>query len=1103
MGAGRDVKVENALDTSHLSEDRRQVTKGVMGSGAGFSVGTRDQRSGHQQDQETVVASTIGSVGGDVTIVAGRNYSQVGSVLQTPKGDVDVLAQRISIKSAEQTGNDVQSTAFRQSGLSVSVSAPALSALEDTGKMLDNVGKVGDARMQALGLASTAIKAKDAANALLSDPKAAGGLSISVTVGSSKSKSRTETTTTTQQASEITAGGNIRLTATGADKDSSIEVQGSDLAAGGKLAIKADGAVSLSSSQDTVKQRSENSSSSAALGVAVNVGSSGASFGVTASASLARGKSDGDDVIQRNTHLQGQQVSIESGGDTTLKGAVVAGDQVKVHAGGNLNIESLQDTSKFHSESNQVGGSVTMGAGVSGNASYGQSKVNSDYASVTEQSGIRAGSGGFQVDVKGNTDLRGGSITSTQAAVDAGANTFKTGSLTLSDIENKADYKGSSFAVSGGFSSDKRSTEEIKKDNDAIKAAQANGQYTWSPMSTGQAQQPGQPQAQGNSFGVGVTSGNASSTTKAGISGIAGNQTARTGDAESGIKQIFDKEKVQQDIQAQVAITQTFGKEAAKQIGEFADTQLLKAAKLRAEASAAQDDRSYGDLNAQAEALEKQWGPQGTMRIAAHAVLGGLTGNLSGAAGAAVGTLTGPQVQTALQKAGLDDSLVNSLTTLASSAAGAAVGGIAGAGTAFNEVTNNFLAHQQRQQLEALRAKSLRGKLSVDESRTLVTLEIADQMSDELLAKFSKRQPLTRDQKNDLAAYAAVYMESKYGDEFRSLSPQAAAARVGQEIANLSMNPPSANYTYPYAGSNDAMSAWVKDTYVGGERVFAYLFGAAPQSIERDIFLAAKKNIGMVGDSQWNDGMLPSSIIRNSMGAEIEPLRNSATAALGYLAGQGLGYEKEDKDRIATFLSITSDIYGSMLFPKQVLEIEKLTTRSSGGARKDPDGKGGTGPSSKLPEVDDLTSQLAREQLDRSGVNKGAIDVVAEGRIRGRVYIDTNQKARSPENADATEATGVPRNTVDARAERFGLVNADMATAHAEIGVIQQAVKSGVAKGADMELTVSGRDICGFCRGDIPAAAEAAGLKSLTILEQTTGVTWYWKPGMRNIKIKR
>ncbi|MBB3193723.1 hemagglutinin repeat-containing protein [Roseateles terrae] len=689
LQAGRDVTLENALDTRQSHSERQVVTKGLTGAGAGFSIGTRDQRSGQDAITQTVVASTVGSVGGDVSIIAGRNYSQVGSLLQTPKGDVDVLAQRISVTAAAQEGQDVQTTSFRQSGLSVSVSAPVISAMTSTMDMADNIGKVSDARMQALGAASTAIKAKEAVQALQADPKAAGGLSISITVGSSQSTSRTETTTTTHQGSEITAGGDIRLTAQGAGADSGIHIQGSDLAAAQRLALKAEGDVSLVSAQDRVRQKSSNSSSSAAVGVAMGVGSSGASIGITASASQARGKSDGEDVIQRNTRLEGQQVSIKSGGDTTLKGAVVSGDQVKVAAGGNLSIESLQDTSKFKSESMQVGGSATIGAGFSGSVSGGQSKIKSDYASVTEQSGIRAGDGGFQVEVKGHTDLQGGAITSTQAAVVTGVNSLDSGSLTLSDIQNKADYKGSSYNVSVGFG---KKEEGGKKGGEAPKPT--DGSYQLTEVKPG-----GAP---GNSAGFGYSSGSDSSVTQAGISGVAGNTSARTGDVETGIKQIFDKSKVQQDLAAQVAITQTFGKEASQQVGDFAQTQMNEAKALLTKAQEESDPGKKAELEKQAAAIERDWGDHGVLRLAAHTVIGGLTGNMSGAAGAAAGTLTAPAVADALKNAGVQGDLAKSLTALASTAVGAAVGGGAAGGvTAFNEVTNNYLKHAQVLQKKA------------------------------------------------------------------------------------------------------------------------------------------------------------------------------------------------------------------------------------------------------------------------------------------------------------------------------------------------------------------------------------------------------------------
>uniref|UniRef100_UPI003DA0433C hypothetical protein n=1 Tax=Xanthomonas oryzae TaxID=347 RepID=UPI003DA0433C len=51
---------------------------------------------------------------------------------------------------------------------------------------------------------------------------------------------------------------------------------------------------------------------------------------------------------------------------------------------------------------------MTFGMGFSASGSYSSNKVNGDFASVKEQSGIQAGDGGFDIRVHGNTDLKGG-----------------------------------------------------------------------------------------------------------------------------------------------------------------------------------------------------------------------------------------------------------------------------------------------------------------------------------------------------------------------------------------------------------------------------------------------------------------------------------------------------------------------------------------------------------------------------------------------------------------------------------------------------------------------------------------------------------------------
>ena len=129
---------------------------------------------------------------------------------------------------------------------------------------------------------------------------------------------------------------------------------------------------------------------------------------------------------------------------------------------------------------------------------------------------------------------------------------------------------------------------------------------------------------------------------------------------------------------------------------------------------------------------------------------------------------------------------------------------------------------------------------------------------------------------------------------------------------------------------------------------------------------------------------------------------------------------------------------------------------------------------------------------------------IAEGRVNGRTYIDTNQTARSFRTINPSERTLVPLNKIFDRARDSNIVNANMRTAHAEIGVIQQASKEGVTRGADMIINVSGRRVCGFCRSDIPFADHNAGLKSLTVIEEVTGKQFYWNPsrGIRHLRPK-
>ncbi|MDF7676799.1 hemagglutinin, partial [Neisseriaceae bacterium ESL0693] len=85
--------------------------------------------------------------------------------------------------------------------------------------------------------------------------------------------------------------------------------------------------------------------------------------------------------------------------------------------------------------------------GASGSADYSHSKINADYAAVTEQSGLFAGDDGYQVNVGGHTQLTGALITSTDKAEQTGKNQLTSGTIGFTDLHNHSNYKGEGVGI--------------------------------------------------------------------------------------------------------------------------------------------------------------------------------------------------------------------------------------------------------------------------------------------------------------------------------------------------------------------------------------------------------------------------------------------------------------------------------------------------------------------------------------------------------------------------------------------------------------------------------------------------------------------------------
>ena len=308
---------------------------------------------------------------------------------------------------------------------------------------------------------------------------------------------------------------------------------------------------------------------------------------------------------------------------------------------------------------------------------------------------------------KGNTTLTGGAITSTDQAVQQGNNRFQTGgTLTATDIQNQASYSAQSAGINLGSS--------IRLD--------------------------GQLAPAGTGAGFGRDSGDAASATRATISGIAGDKDARTGDRETGIAPIFDADRVQKNIDAQVAITQRFGTLAPKAAADYAAS---RSAALRAQAKEADPDQRAALL---AEA--GKWDEGGAYRVALHAALGGLTGGAAGALGAGAAAGAAPLLNTlqenitqTLKDAGAGDTIAKvagqiiAQTTAAGLGAAASGGSTAGAAMGFNVDANNRQLHPDEYAFARRMAQNrqLRDTLSKMEGRVISADELEGRIVAEIL----------------------------------------------------------------------------------------------------------------------------------------------------------------------------------------------------------------------------------------------------------------------------------------------------------------------------------------------------------------------------------
>ena len=196
-------------------------------------------------------------------------------------------------------------------------------------------------------------------------------------------------------------------------------------------------------------QRVETNSNSSGWNVSANIGMrTGGLVGWSASAYKGTENGIEDSTTHTGTHVVGSnKVSITSGNDTNLTGSTISGKSVTVNVGNNLTVESLQDSQIYHETSKSNGLSISGANFISQPTINGvnvKGNIDSTYTSVTEQSGIHAGSDGMNLAVGNTTTLKGATITSKATPE---KNKMSTKSLVMEDIHNEASYKAKKSGI--------------------------------------------------------------------------------------------------------------------------------------------------------------------------------------------------------------------------------------------------------------------------------------------------------------------------------------------------------------------------------------------------------------------------------------------------------------------------------------------------------------------------------------------------------------------------------------------------------------------------------------------------------------------------------
>lgn len=674
LAAGNNLTLAAGKDTYTETDTSSKSHTGLMnGGGLSVMIGNQSMGTTYVDNEVSYTGSLVGSTDGRVTMSAGNDVHITDGTVLSQTGTT-IVGKNVTIDAAVGTSDITQTQKQSSAGIHVGLTGGAANVANSVAGSAQAAHQSSDKRVQAL-------YAAQAAQALFSTGGGSGtsgaqaignaaqgntqDISLRIGLGASSATSTQTTHDDTAYGSSIRSNGDVTIAATGGD----LNVIGSQIS-GNNVTLAAANNLNLLSQAEQHTDKSDSHNSSGEVGFSI-----GQTTGIYLSVSAGQAQGHGNGTTHAESGVTAADtLTLISGNDTTIRGAQAKGNEVLADIGGNLNIASEQDTNDYAAHSVQAGLTLVYGfsgggAGVSG--SLAASKTKSDYASVNQVSGIGAGDGGFQIHVGGNTDLHGAVIAS---SADSSKNLFDTGTLTFSNIENKASYSSESISVGGGVGT------------------------SGNKMGMGT----------GISGGIGVPqNGSESSTTHAGIAegaivtrnddtNLTGLDRKPTLD-DQALKQIFDAQKVQEN----------------QQVGALAGQVGM---------TAVGDIASYMARNATTAQEQQSWSDGGSNKVILHGLVGAATAALGGgnAAGGALGAAGSEAASRAMQQYLVDNGYTpgtpafNAMMQLGSAAVGG-VGGGAGASTALDGEQYNRQLHPDEKDLAGRLAAESDGKYTAEQ----------------------------------------------------------------------------------------------------------------------------------------------------------------------------------------------------------------------------------------------------------------------------------------------------------------------------------------------------------------------------------------------------